>query len=123
MNDDQIIEEQARIDNEMFAGKTLASVVKQGEGVKYEFEGGSSFWHRSHIPVNEHKLALLEKALDMCSGAYNQCLGGTYQPSSATDWVGWAERDISTPDKWGLSEPIVYPKWIVEREEKPDGFE
>lgn len=123
MNDDKMIDMGVEADRELFVGKTLESVTRKQDGVEYRFKGGGYFWHRSHIPINEHKLALLEKALDMCGSAYNNCLGGTYQPSTSSDWIKWAARDISTSDKWAVTQTIEWPEWVVERQEAPNGIE
>jgi hypothetical protein len=124
MNDSKMIDMEIESSRELFVGKTLESVTRKGDGVEYRFKEGGYFWQRSHIPVNEHKLALLEKALELATKDSNYWLGELRSEvgnSTPSDYILEAEIAIKDKEAWRpIFGPILYPKWIEDREEKPE---
>ena len=101
--------------DQIFVGKKLESVVSDGEGVRFTFEGGGYRWWRHSIPVNEHKLALLEKALELsCRPSW-----GDPEDADATYWIEKAVEALKDPVKWKIEDHIVWPQWVLDRENPP----
>jgi len=56
-----------------------------------------------------HKVALLEKALEMACEQLNKKTGLLV---STSDWIKHAEQAVAGTDTWRLKEPIKYPSWL-----------
>jgi hypothetical protein len=113
---DAEIEQEIIIADRMFLGKKLVGVSALNGGEKFTFEDGSSYWHALHIPVNEHKLALLEKALELC----NRPTWGDSEDADSSYWIHKAAMKLADPIEWKrLEPPIIWPQWIRDRKDPP----
>ena len=94
-------------------GKKLVSAVRHDDGIKYTFDDGSTQWWALILPESVHKVALLEKALELCSEQFNTRNDDGF-PMSATDWVMRAATKLKGSDDWRIKAPINYPAWLDE---------
>ena len=94
-------------------GKKLVSATRHEDGIKYTFEDGSTQWWALILPESVHKVALLEKALELCSEQFNARNDDGFS-MSATDWIVRSSMSLNSPDDWRIKEPISYPKWLDE---------
>ena len=92
-------------------GKKLVSAVRHDDGIKYTFDDGSTQWWALVLPASVHKVALLEKALELCSTSRNNITRLVVSPS---DWIKHAGAAVAGPNAWQLKEPIKYPAWLEE---------
>ena len=94
-------------------GKKLVSAVRHDDGIKYTFDDGSTQWLALILPESIHKVALLEKALELCSEQFNTRNDDGFS-MSATDWVMRAATKLKSSDEWRIKAPINYPAWLDE---------
>ena len=114
-------------------GKTLVSVTvtkdqhePHQEYIRYTFTGGGyTAWAR-HIPVTEHKLAILVKALELATidgnAWYEEYRTGPRDVTMA-NWIEVAQIALQHPANWKvLDKSINWPEWLKkEYQEEKEG--
>ena len=109
---------------QMHVGKKLVSVERKNDNIRYNYEGGGSFQYLVHIPVPEHKLAILVKALDLATEEVNGWFEESRsKPGSFTinHFVKDAEARLKSKEyyQWSvLDKSVDWPEWLQKLEEK-----
>lgn len=114
-------------------GKTLVSVTvtkdqhePHQEYIRYTFTGGGYTEWARHIPVTEHKLAILVKALELAienGNSWQLDATGVKGSHTINTWLKKSCKALSHPTNWKvLDKSINWPEWLKkEYQEEKEG--
>ena len=110
----------------LHVGDKLTSVTKHNCDIRYTFENsGYSQWHL-FIPINEHKLAILIKALELCNKdriKWVERTRGLVGISNINTWLKKAEETIKSTTEWKVTdESVNWPEWLLEQEKEQNEY-